>query len=367
MSRQFGTNINLLGFSLIAAMMHPVASDPTGLGTGDAGRLWFNTTSNKLMVWNGTAAIDFLARANHTGSQTASTISDFATAVQAFRLDQLAAAGADVSLGSHKLTNVTDPSSAQDAATKNYIDSALASLASGQVLKGAVKCAATTNISLTTPGATIDGVTMVANDIVLLTGQTTGSQNGPYVWNGASSTMTRALNWDTSAEAVLGSYWIVEQGTNADTFALLTNDTALTLGTTVPAFVFRGSAGATYTGSSSILVSGGVISAILASASGLVSASGLGIDTTVVARKVTGPVPATSSGIFTVSGANVTVNHALTNSAPSVTVRCGATPPSGGTTGAVIEVDSVVSDANNVVITFPAAPATGNYIISIIG
>jgi hypothetical protein len=63
-----------------------------------------------------------VARANHTGTQLAATVSDFDTQVRTSRLDQMAAAGADVALGSHKLTGVTDPGSAQDAATKNYVD-----------------------------------------------------------------------------------------------------------------------------------------------------------------------------------------------------------------------------------------------------
>lgn len=54
----------------------------------------------------GKLATDPLARANHTGTQLASTISDLATIVKAYRLDEFAAPTAAVSLGSQNATNV---------------------------------------------------------------------------------------------------------------------------------------------------------------------------------------------------------------------------------------------------------------------
>jgi hypothetical protein len=185
-----------------------------------------------------TAYTNAISRSNHTGTQLASTISNFDTQVRTSRLDQMAAPTGPVSMNSQRLTSVLDPTSAQDAATKNYVDAALAGIASGQTLKGAVRAAATSNISLAAPGATVDGITAATGDIFLLTGQTTGSENGPYIWNGAAVAMTRAGNWDSTAEAVLGSYWIVREGTRADSFALMTNDTAFTLGTSVLAVTF---------------------------------------------------------------------------------------------------------------------------------
>lgn len=184
-----------------------------------------------------------ISRANHTGTQLAATISDFDAQVRTSRLDQMAAPTTDLSINTHKLTNVVDPGSAQDAATKNYVDTQLAGVVSGTVLKGAVKVATSTNITLTAPGATLDGISMSNGEIFLATGQTTGSANGPYVYNGSGSTATRAGNWDSSGEAVLGSYWIVEQGTKADSLAIMTNDTAITLGTTTPTFTFISVAG----------------------------------------------------------------------------------------------------------------------------
>lgn len=179
------------------------------------------------------------SRANHTGTQLAATISDFDTQVRTSRLDQMAAPTGSVGFGSQRLINVLDPTSAQDAATRNYVDTSLAGVATGQTLKGTVRAVSTANVNIASAPTTIDGVTCVGGDVYLLAGQSTGSQNGPYTWTSAGTAMTRAGNWDTAGEAVVGSYWIVREGTNADKFALLTNDT-FTLATTTAAFAYIG-------------------------------------------------------------------------------------------------------------------------------
>ena len=78
--------------------------------------------------------------------------------------------------------------------------------------KDSVRVASTVNITLTAPGATIDGVTMASNDRFLVKDQSTASQNGIYVWNGAASPATRALDANTYAE-LEAAVVQVEEGT----------------------------------------------------------------------------------------------------------------------------------------------------------
>lgn len=70
-------------------------------------------------------ATDPLARANHTGTQTASTISNFDTQVRTSRLDQMAAPTAAVSLNSQKITSLATATANTDAANKAYVDGAV--------------------------------------------------------------------------------------------------------------------------------------------------------------------------------------------------------------------------------------------------
>jgi hypothetical protein len=72
-------------------------------------------------------------------SLNASKISDLATVVQAYRLDQFAAPTSALSLNSQKITSLADPTDPQDAATKAYVDASRL----GLDVKESVKAATT--------------------------------------------------------------------------------------------------------------------------------------------------------------------------------------------------------------------------------
>lgn len=86
----------------------------------------------------------------------------------------------------------------------------------GMAWKDNVRVASVANVTISSPGTSIDGVTMVVNDRVLLKNQTASTENGIYVWNGAAVAMTRATDADTFDE--LESARVpVDEGTNAGT------------------------------------------------------------------------------------------------------------------------------------------------------
>jgi hypothetical protein len=128
---------------------------------------------------------------------TASKVSDFDTQVRTSRLDQLASATAVIS-------GVT-PTADAHLATKGYVDST----SEGLDVKDSVKVATTANITLSGT-QTIDGVSLAANDRVLVKDQSTASENGLYkVVDGGSWTRTDDLA--TGADAA-GAFTFVEQG-----------------------------------------------------------------------------------------------------------------------------------------------------------
>jgi hypothetical protein len=168
---------------------------------------------------------------------TASKISDFDTQVRTNRLDQLTAPTTSVSFNSQRITGLADPTGAQDAATKAYVDN----IAQGIDAKASVRVATTANITLSGT-QTIDGIALSVGDRVLVKNQNTASQNGIYLV--AAGTWTRTLDANSWDELV-SSFTFVEQGTiNADTGWVSTVDAGGTLETTAVSFVQFSAAGA---------------------------------------------------------------------------------------------------------------------------
>lgn len=61
------------------------------------------------------------------------------------------------------------------------------------------RAVAVANVTVSSPGATIDSVSLSSGDRVLLTAQSTGSQNGIWTWNGAAVPMTRPVDYAASS------------------------------------------------------------------------------------------------------------------------------------------------------------------------
>ena len=178
---------------------------------------------------NGAATFRSLVAAD-VPSLAHTKISDFDTGVQANRLDQMAAPTGSVSLNSQKITNLADPTGDNAAANKGYVDG----VAKGLDVKDSVKVATTANITLSGT-QTIDGVSVTANDRVLVKNQSTGSQNGLYKCAGGSWSRTDDLA--AGADAA-GMFTFVEQGTtNGDKgFVCTTNKGSASVGSDSLAF-----------------------------------------------------------------------------------------------------------------------------------
>ena len=188
---------------------------------------------------------------------TASINSGDITGVTSLVVDNLTINGNDItttnSNGNLTLTpngtgTVTVPSGYKDRSgfgatslvSKEYVDAVKV----GLDFKDSVRVATTANISLSSAPAAIDGVTLSSDDRVLVKDQSTGSQNGLYVFNGSGSAMTRATDADANAEVTSGMFTFVTEGsTNADSGFVLTTDGSITVGTTALAFAQFSGAG----------------------------------------------------------------------------------------------------------------------------
>jgi hypothetical protein len=188
------------------------------------------TTDTELGYLSGvTSAVQTQLDAKLAKASNLSDLTSTSTARTNLGLGTIATQNANnVALTGGTITGLGDPSSTSDAATKNYVDNLVAGLRTRAV----ARVASTTNVNISTGlenGDTLDGITLVTGNRVLLKDQSTASQNGLYtvVASGAAS---RDTEYDTISE-LAGQLILVSEGsTHADDLFLCTTDTSATLG-----------------------------------------------------------------------------------------------------------------------------------------
>ncbi len=291
--------------------------DGGNIGLESDGTLTYNPSTGKVTATGFVGTLTGNVTGNASG--TAATVTGAAqTAITSVgTLNGLAIAGSQtITMGSNRVTNVTDPTSAQDAATKAYVDA----VKTGLDVKDSVVAASTGNGTLSsayTNGDTLDGVTLATNDRILLKDQSTGSENGIYTVN-SSGAPTRATDFDANAEVTSGAFTFVTEGTaNGDSGFVLTTNDDITVGTTAMTWAQFSGAGQ-ITAGAGLAKSGNTLSvgvddssieinsdALRVKASGVTNAMLAGsIDLT---AKVTGTLPIGNGGTGLTAAAKGTV------------------------------------------------------------
>lgn len=289
-------------YQALGLLLEKRTSDPANT----TARVWVRTDTAKIKWFDGTT-IQTLADLNSVvgsvtaadgtitiaGSSTAVTvkvaktldhtyITDFDTQVRTSSLDQMAAPAGDVSWNNHKITNLTDATSGQDAVNlrtvQRLIDgldsrgevyyAATGALPANTYANGTLGVGAT--LTATANGAlTVDGAVTALNDPILVPSEATAANNGRYILTQVGDgshpyILTRSTDFDEAAEVLTGCLFVVKAPAGRTPGAANDNKiftsvvaTPTTIGTTAINF---GISGSTYTAGAGITLTGNVFS-----------------------------------------------------------------------------------------------------------
>ena len=314
--------------------VHGISDTSKLVTTDDSGTVTSTMIANGTIVnadINASAAIELsklatdpLARANHTGTQLASTISDFDTQVRTSKITDLTAPTSSFSMNSQKITSLGTPTADADAATKAYVDAAVNNIN----VHEAVVAATTANINLNNGvenNDVLDGVTLSTGDRILVKNQNTASQNGIYIV-AANGAPTRATDYNAAGEISAGDFIFVSGGTVNGSTGWIQTAVVTTVGTDSLSFTQFSGAG-TYTASTGLSLSGTAFS----------------IDSTVA----------------TLTGTQTLTNKTLTS--PVLTTPTLGTPASATLTNATgLPISTGVSGLGTGIATFLGTPSSAN-------
>lgn len=251
------------------------------------------------------------------------------------------------------INNLADGVAATDAVTLQQMQAFLR----GLDWKASVRAASTANVTVASAlinGLSMDGVSLVTGDRVLLKNQTTASENGIYVVV-ASGAASRATDASTTTLSANASVFVEEGTTQADTQWVLTTNAPITVGTTSLAWAQFGG-GSTYTAGTNggLQLSTGAFSVLLPGSSGLTAdGTGLHIDKSIVITRFAATV---GDGSTTA----IAVTHNLGTRDVQVTVY-------DATSFAEVDVDVVHTSTTVVTLNFSTAPTTNQYRVVVFG
>ena len=281
MAQKFVTNIDLNQNQLINGTFEALPSNP--VGGNFEGRMYFNTATFTIMVYANSAwrktvhsivksgASDgaiTLSESNGTVTITPNLVTtSVAGVMSATDKTKLDAATADATVSTLVIRDasgnakVATPTDSAHIATKGYVDAAR----QGLDVKQSVRVATTAAINLSTnlvAGQTIDGVTLVAGDRVLVKNQVTGTENGIYVAvvSGTGVRSSDANGTADTGELKPGTFAFVEEGTvNSDKGFVVSTNGTITIDSTAIAWTQFSGAGSFEAGDG-LLQSGTTIS-----------------------------------------------------------------------------------------------------------
>lgn len=274
------------------------------------------------------------------------------------KLHDFALATQSVDLNSQKIVNLAEPVDPQDAATKNYVDAAVA----GLTWKRAVHLASTVNVDISGDlvGTIIDGHDPLSlSDVgyrILLAGQTVASENGIYQLvegmgvEGATLLVERTTDADTVAELKGAAVFVMEGTAHGSTSWVQANHYLTDLsGQTWEQF-----AGASdYTAGDGLTANGNIFN--VGQGLGIsVTANAVAIDTNVTARKYSAII---GNGVAT----SYSVVHNLDNQFVNVQVFQNSSP------FALVETDVELTSPTQATVKFAVAPGSNEYIVVIVG
>lgn len=288
-----------------------------------------------------------------------------------------------IDANNQSIVNVASPSGASDAVNKTYVDNLVAGLS----WKDEVRAATTANGTLATAfenGDTVDGVVLATGNRILLKNQTDAKENGIYTVN-ASGAPTRATDADSTAELNNATVFVNEGTVNGGlSYTQTTKNPVIATDNIVWAqfnagTVYTASLGVTLSGTDFRLASGvsgagltltsGVLDVVaadtsitvnandlqvnLAASSGLSVSSGLKVDRTKVPFIY-------NADIGDGSTTAIAVTHSLGTKSINFSVRRKSDD-------VFVECDVVATSTTQATFTFPTAPSSNQYNVTISG